>query len=64
MRGNQNNADLRQAAKNAGVYLWQIAELWNVSEAYMTRFMRRALNTEEHAKFLDAVQTIASIEQA
>ena len=64
MRGNQNNADLRQAAKNAGVYLWQIAELWNVSEAYMTRFMRRALNTEERSKFLDAVQTIASNEQA
>lgn len=64
MRGNQNNADLRQAAKNAGVYLWQIAELWNVSEAYMTRFMRRVLNAEEHAKFLDAVQTIVSNDQA
>lgn len=30
MRGNQNNADLRQAAKRAGVYFWQIAQLWGV----------------------------------
>lgn len=64
MRGNQNNADLRQVAKNAGVYFWQIADLWGVSEAYMTRLMRRELTTEERTRFLDAVQTIASNEQA
>lgn len=63
MRGNQNNADLRQTAKNAGVYFWQIAGLWGVSEAYMTRLMRRELTTEERTRFLDAVQTIASNEQ-
>lgn len=64
MRGNQNNADLRQAAKNAGVYFWQIADLWCVSEAYMTRFMRRTLTAEERTRFLNAVQVLASNEQA
>lgn len=63
MRGNQNNADLRQTAKNAGVCFWQIADLWGVSEAYMTRFMRRDLTEEERSRFLNAVQTIASNEQ-
>lgn len=64
MRGNQNNADLRQFAKESGVFFWQIAQLWGVSEAYMTRFMRRTLTAEERTKFLHAVQEIASHEQA
>lgn len=58
MRGNQNNADLRQTAKNAGVYFWQIADLWGVSEAYMTRLMRRELTAEERSRFLDAVERL------
>lgn len=58
MRGNQNNADLRQTAKNAGVYFWQIADLWGVSEAYMTRLMRRELTAEERSRFLDAVEQL------
>jgi len=58
MRGNQNNADLREAAKNAGVYFWQIAELWGVSESYMTRLMRRELNPEERTKFLSSVDQL------
>lgn len=60
MRGNQNNAELRQAAKNAGIYFWQIAELWNVSESYMTRLMRRELNPEERTKFLNAIDQLKS----
>ena len=58
MRGNQNNADLRQTAKNAGVYFWQIADLWGVSEAYMTRLMRRELTAEERSRFLNAVEQL------
>lgn len=58
MRGNQNNADLRQTAKNAGVYFWQIADFWGVSEAYMTRLMRRELTTEERSRFLNAVEQL------
>lgn len=60
MRGNQNNAELRQAAKNAGIYFWQIAELWNVSESYMTRLMRRELSSEERTKFLNAIDQLKS----
>lgn len=64
MQGNQKNASLRQAAKKAGVCFWQIADFWGVSEAYMTRFMRRDLTEDESRRFLDAVKTIASNEQA
>ncbi len=63
MRGNQNNADLRQAAKAAGVYFWQIADLWGVSEAYMTRLFRHELTESERARFLQAVEEISKREQ-
>lgn len=60
MRGNQNNADLRQAA---GVYFWQIADLWGVSEAYMTRLFRHELTESERTRFLQAVDEISKREQ-
>jgi len=61
MRGNQKNADLRQAAKVAGV--WQIAQLWGKSEPYMTRFMRRDLTEEQRQQFLSAIDQLKA-EQA
>lgn len=64
MRGDLKNINLRKTAKKAGVCFWQIAALWGVSEAYMTRFMRRDLTEDESRRFLDAVNTIASNEQA
>lgn len=63
MRGNQKNADLRQAARAAGVYFWQIAQLWGVSEAYMTRLMRQDLTEEQRQQFLSAVEQLKA-EQA
>lgn len=63
MRGNQKNADLRQAARAAGVYFWQIAQLWGVSEAYMTRLMRQDLTEEKRQQLLSAVEQLKA-EQA
>ena len=59
----RKNADLRQAAKVAGVYLWQIAQLWGKSEPYMTRFMRRDLTEEQRQQFLSAIDQLKA-EQA
>lgn len=64
MRENQNNADLRQAAKAAGVYFWQIANLWGVSESYMTRLFRHELTELERTRFLQAIDEISKREQA
>lgn len=63
MQGKQKNADLRQAAKAAGVYLWEIAQLWGKSEPYMTRFMRQDLTEEKRQQFLSAVEQLKA-EQA
>lgn len=58
MQGNQNNAALRSAAKAAGVYLWEIAALWGISEATMTRIMRKQLPEKESVRFMEAVQQV------
>lgn len=63
-RTNLKNMDVRVAAKTAGVYLWQIADLWGVSEAYITRALRKELNETSRKRFFDAINEISSNEQA
>lgn len=63
MRGNQNNADLRELAKEANVCFWQVAQLWNVSESYMTRLFRREMTAEERSRFIAAIDQLRT-EQA
>ena len=63
MREDQKNADLRQAARAAGVYLWQIAQFWGKSEPYMTRFMRRDLTEDQRQQCLSAIDQLKA-EQA
>lgn len=40
------NADIRKAAKDAGVSLWELAEEMNVSEPTLTRMLRHELSKE------------------
>lgn len=49
------NRDIREAAKEAGVKLWQIANKLNVSEATITRLMRTELNAEKKANILKII---------
>ena len=46
------NERIRQAAKAAHVPLWKLAERLNVSEATMTRMLRRDLTQEKEEKIL------------
>lgn len=63
MQKNHSNADLRAIAKNAGVYFWQIAALWGVSESTMTRLFRQELSTADRTRFLQAVESISKTER-
>lgn len=58
------NKDLREVAKAAGVRHWEIAELWGVSEMYISRMLRHELTKSERARFLQAVEEISKREQA
>lgn len=51
------NERIRQAAKAANVPQWKIAELLGVSEATMTRMLRRQLPPEREAELLALIQT-------
>lgn len=54
------NLQIRNAAKNAGVRLWQIAIKLGVSEATITRWLRRELPDAERDKLLVIIDEIAS----
>ena len=55
------NADIRKAAKEAGVSLWEIADALNISEPTVTRLLRRELADDRKQELL---YTIASIAEA
>ena len=40
------NADIRQAAKDAGVSLWELADEMNISEPTLTRMLRHELSDD------------------
>lgn len=63
MRGNQKNADLRQAARSSRRVSVADCQLWGKSEPYMTRFMRRDLTEEQRQQFLSAIDQLKA-EQA
>lgn len=57
-----NNSDVRTAAKNAGVFLYQIAAAIGISEPTMTRKMRFELSSEEKQPIFDAIEKIKANE--
>ena len=53
-----SNADVRTAAKNAGVFLYQVAAAMGISEPTMTRKLRFELSKEEKAPIIEAIKRI------
>lgn len=56
---NTANADIRQAAKIAGVCLWQIAERIGVNDGNFSRKLRRELPEQEKREILKIIETLA-----
>lgn len=53
------NKEIRQTAKEKGVYFWQIAAEMGVSEATITRALRIELSDEKKNDILNAINRIA-----
>lgn len=51
-------AEVKQLAKEAGVYLWQIAEKLGINDGNFSRKLRKPLNEMDTAKVLDAIQQL------
>ena len=53
------NNDIRQAAKQAGIYLWQIADNLGINDGNLSRRLRKELTKEEKEKILEIIADLA-----
>lgn len=56
----KTNRTIRDAAKAAGVYLWQIAERLGTADSYFSKMLRKELPEEKQEEIL---RIIAELEQ-
>ena len=59
----RENNDVRQAAKRNRVALWAVADDLGVSEATMTRLLRRKLSNEDRARVMESINRLAGSEK-
>lgn len=53
-----NNQEIRKAARDAGVKLWQVAYAMGMSDASFSRKLRLELTGPEKEKILEAIQKL------
>lgn len=54
------NAKIREAAKRAGVYLWEVAERWGCNDGNFSRRLRRELPEDEQRRILGIIAELAA----
>lgn len=54
------NLDIRSTAQNAGVCLWQIAEVLGIADCQFSRKLRRELPAEEKEKIFEIIQNLSN----
>ena len=57
------NVDIREAAKRAGVHLWQVAEAYGMNDGNFSRKLRKELPQEEKEKILEIIDRLAQEKQ-
>lgn len=53
------NEEIREAAKAARVYLWQVAAAYGINDGNFSRKLRRELAKEEKEKILAIIDKLA-----
>jgi len=53
------NVKIRDAAKQAGVYLWEVAERWGCNDGNFSRKLRRELPAAEQEKIIAIIEEVA-----
>lgn len=54
------NKEIRDAARDAGVRLWQIAERIGMNDGNFSRKLRRELPDQEKKEILEIIKTLAA----
>ena len=54
------NREIREAAKRAGVHLWQVAEACGVNDGNFSRKLRKELPQEEKQNILEIIERLSN----
>lgn len=54
------NAEIRDAAKRNGVFLWQVAEGIGITDSTLSRKLRRELTDDERERVLNVIDKLAA----
>ena len=54
-----SNQEIRRAAKDSGVKLWQIAEEYGVNDGNFSRKLRKELSPEEKSRILSIIKKLS-----
>lgn len=57
------NMEVRTAAREAGVCLWQVAEKLGINDGNFSRKLRRELSTEDREKVLSIIRELSQAKQ-
>ena len=60
----KKNTDIRKAAKESGVFLWEIADKLGVSEPTVNRYLGKEMSDSQKAKFFAAIEQVKLEHQA
>ena len=58
-----HNKEIRVAAKNAGIRLWEVAEAYGINDNNFSRKLRKELPQEEMNKILAIIDKLAKERQ-
>ena len=58
-----HNKEIRSAAKNAGVRLWEVAAAYGINDGNLSRKLRQELPQEEKEKILAIIDRLAQEKQ-
>lgn len=53
------NKDIREAAKRAGVCLWEVAERLGINDGNFSRKLRKELSSQEREKIMEIINELA-----
>ena len=54
-----HNKEIRDAAKRAGLFLWEVAAAYGINDSNFSRKLRRELPQEEKEKILAIIERLA-----
>ena len=58
-----HNLEIRTAAKKAGVFLWEVAAAYGVTDGNFSRKLRKELPADEKEKILVIIDRLALVKQ-